>query len=512
MTTFSTSANKHAAADAGSKAWRWTIWLLYAALSLWVMWHHELWADELHSWNIARESNSLIELVHNMRYEGHPAGWLALLWAIARFTHDPFAMQMAQWLIAVLVVYLVLFHSRMPLLMKALVPFGYYFLFEYAILSRNYGLGVLLAFLLCIVLRKEFRYKYLCYYTLLFLLSNVHLLTLLLAGSLHLYFLLSLAEQGKKKSGLLVHVLLAGIVFLPAAWCIAAPSGSGPTVALLISKTGISQLAIMAQAPLRAFVPIPAWWQYHCWNSQFLLELQLHYRTLKFLSPLLSALLLGWAWYLLKGSKKSRIVFLANIVVTVMVGVVFTLHTERYAGFIFIGFLVACWLYYNERPAGKTNKGGIIVLLVIQLLAGLFFAIKDIREPFSRMDKVKELVAMVPAGSKVITDYRTVNAVSAYLDQPMYCLDQRRAVPFVLWEPDMHMLNRYKYRYTEGLDWFFKQQGGHEVYMLSCGSPETLQLTDALLFTTFHVQLMHSYPAPIDKESNVYLYKITRTP
>src|SRR6185503_14787340 len=157
--------------------------------------HHEMWGDEIHSWNIAKGSRGFFGLINNSRYEGHPPAWYVILWSISKFTHNLAYVQAVHLIIASLSVFLILFFSPFPLSTRVLIPFGYFFLFEYAVLSRNYAIGVLLAICICLLIRKKFRYKLILYYVLLFLLSNTHLLAILLAGSLHLYFLLFLNEQ-----------------------------------------------------------------------------------------------------------------------------------------------------------------------------------------------------------------------------------------------------------------------------------------------------------------------------
>lgn len=488
----------------------WLIFGVYMVMAVYSLSYHEMWADELHSWNIAKGSTTFTNLIYNTRFEGHPPLWLVLLWGIARFTHNPIYVQVAQVAIAVLVVFLLLFYSRLPLLSKALIPFGYFFLFEYGVLSRNYTLGVLFGFLICIILKRAFKYKLFVYYTLLFLMSNVHLLAMLLAGSLHLFFVLLVAEKGNNKWQVIRHILPGMLVFLPAIGFIAAPSGSGATISLLISKSSVSQLAIALQAPLRAFIPIPAWWIYNFWNTQFLLSLKDQYPFLKFVIPVCSVMLLACAGYLLKENRKSVLVFVANMITTFIVSLIFSLHTERYAGYIFIGFVMALWLYCDENTVTKRNTGIINGLWIIQLMAGIFAVSKDIVLPFSNAFRVKDLVQQVPEGQQVVTDYRALNAVSTYLDKPVYCIDMQRPMSFILWNTDMVQLERYPNRYEVGVKRFFADQKRATVYMLSTGATQTLLHTDAALFSSYQVTLVDSFDRAIDKESNVYLFKIER--
>ncbi|HEV8272299.1 MAG TPA: hypothetical protein VGQ04_13400, partial [Chitinophagaceae bacterium] len=124
----------------------WFIFILYTALLGYSIVHHELWGDEIHSWNIAKGSNSFFDLIINTRYEGHPPVWYTILWTVSKFTHDTSYLQLIHLLIACAVVFVLLFYSSFPIVAKVLIPFGYFFLYEYAAISRNYAIGVLIAF------------------------------------------------------------------------------------------------------------------------------------------------------------------------------------------------------------------------------------------------------------------------------------------------------------------------------------------------------------------------------
>src|ERR1044072_5823227 len=204
----------------------WLVFVVYVIVVSFTMFHHEMWADELHSWNISKASSSFFDLIRNTRYEGHPPVWYVILWIIAKFSHGLMYVQIVHLLIAFAAIYLLLFFSPLPTFIKVLLPFGYYFLFEYTILSRNYAPGILLAFSTCIILHKNFKYKHLAYYILIFLLSNTHLLAALLAISIHAAFIFSFIEQKKKVRTIMLHTLLGIIILLPSFYFIFPPATS----------------------------------------------------------------------------------------------------------------------------------------------------------------------------------------------------------------------------------------------------------------------------------------------
>ena len=494
-----------------AKALLWLILIAYVVFAAITIAHHEPWGDELHSWNIAKASTGFFNLIHNTRYEGHPPVWYIVMWAIAQFTHNFFYVQMFHLVFAVLVVYIILFYSPFSIATKALIPFGYYFLFEYAVISRNYVIGILAGFLICIVITKEFKYKTLLYYALLLVMSNTHLLAMLLAGSLHLYFLLLNIEEKKKRNTIIFHLLMGAIIFLPAIYFIVPPMDSELGVHDWRERWSVGQFAIDIQAPLRAFVPMPAWWKpYSFWNEQFLLNLHERYSFLKVIYPLLALLFIAIGCYLLRKDKKCIILFLANIIVTFVIGNVLSLNTQRYSGFIFIGFMMAYWLYIKNKPSLRNSNLIINSMLLIQMIAGFFMVFKDINMPFSDSYKVADVLKKVPVNGKVVTDYWTAITINAYTDKPDYCIDIQKAVTFDLWQTDITEIRKYPYRFCRGLDNLFKRENINTAYFVATDPPQIIAKTDSRLFSSFNVKLIYKEEGTMAKWSNLYLYQINK--
>ena len=92
----------------------WSAFIIYIIVAGFTIFHHELWGDELHSWNIAKASNSIADLVSNTRYEGHPPFWYSILWIVSKFTHDVSMMQWIQLIIIIIINFLILFVSPFP--------------------------------------------------------------------------------------------------------------------------------------------------------------------------------------------------------------------------------------------------------------------------------------------------------------------------------------------------------------------------------------------------------------
>ncbi len=148
--------------DTGERDWKdrrfAAVWTgLYAIVVLLGMLRHELWRDEYQAWLFARDSASLRELFSHLRYEGHPPLWHLMLYVITRFTEQPMAMQMLHLSIVTGTVWLVLRHAPFGRVFRLAFCFGYYMLYEYAVLSRNYALGLFFAVWFCIRYRDRVR-------------------------------------------------------------------------------------------------------------------------------------------------------------------------------------------------------------------------------------------------------------------------------------------------------------------------------------------------------------------
>lgn len=108
------------------------------------LWHHDGWFDEMQAWLIARASRPPAEVITNLRHEGHPALWHLLLWCSTFISTDCRSVFVVAFLVALGNVSLVVFASPFQRVEKALLIFGNVYVFQYAVMARCYGLGLLL--------------------------------------------------------------------------------------------------------------------------------------------------------------------------------------------------------------------------------------------------------------------------------------------------------------------------------------------------------------------------------
>jgi len=120
----------------------------YAVVVIWAAWHHEPWRDEVVPSSIARAAHSFSDLVAPLRFEGHPVGWYALLWVLDVLIGKAWVLKAASVGSAIGAV-LLLNRSRLPWWLLALFTFSFFPLYQYSVVSRGYGLEMLVLFGLC---------------------------------------------------------------------------------------------------------------------------------------------------------------------------------------------------------------------------------------------------------------------------------------------------------------------------------------------------------------------------
>jgi hypothetical protein len=123
--------------------------VVFGAAALFALTQHEMWRDELQAWLLARDSATPLDLMRNLKYEGHPGLWHGSMWLLKFLAPVPVVMRALHWVIAVTAVYLVARHAPFTRLQRTLFAAGYFPLFEYAAISRNYALGAALTFAAC---------------------------------------------------------------------------------------------------------------------------------------------------------------------------------------------------------------------------------------------------------------------------------------------------------------------------------------------------------------------------
>ncbi len=130
--------------------------LLYVVICVILSAFHEPWFDEAQAWMIAR-SASLKEILFTIpHYEGHPPLWHLILMPFARLG-CPYELTLGAISITFSTISagLILFKSNLPRFLRRVLPFTYFFLYQYGVISRPYSLLVLAFILAAIAWRRR---------------------------------------------------------------------------------------------------------------------------------------------------------------------------------------------------------------------------------------------------------------------------------------------------------------------------------------------------------------------
>lgn len=165
------------------------IWCIFVALSLYIAPYHEIWADEVQAFLIARDASftDIISIIPHQ--EGQPSLWHLLLKGLIVLFGENLNITLVSITIMSLAVGIFLFGYQVPLIYKILIPFGHYFLYQYNIISRNYCLAYLALAILGYIYPLRHKYIWRYAFTLLLLAESTSFLAPVAAilGALWLY-------------------------------------------------------------------------------------------------------------------------------------------------------------------------------------------------------------------------------------------------------------------------------------------------------------------------------------
>jgi len=159
----------------------------FACLLLVVGSHHEPWFDEAQAWLIAREGSPWFIVSQGVRFEGTPALWHLVLWAVQRLGLPYGGLWLVSSALACGGAAIVLYRAPFPMLMRVGLIFSYFFAYQYSVVARSYALDLLFLPLLAWLFEARFR-KPLFYLGVLGLVANTNAHSFVLASVLALEF------------------------------------------------------------------------------------------------------------------------------------------------------------------------------------------------------------------------------------------------------------------------------------------------------------------------------------
>ena len=529
--------------------------LVFSILAIIGLLNHEMWRDELEAWLIANNSDSISELLSNIKYIGHPGLWYICLYFITRFTNNVGAMQVFHLLIAIGFVSLFLFYAPFTKLQKFLFCFGYYTFYEYTIISRNYGLGLLFLFAFCALYSYRDR-SYLPLAIILFLLSHLNAYTLIIGFALALtliidaYFNPNLHRTlYSKRWSIITSFIIYFTGFITAIIQIVPPLDSdyhGDLIGInenkILYSTAedmsspffyLSKFARSFASIWKAYVAIPnlSTWHFHNSNIFYMFTDGIanvsgnativgEFNVLNLLIyPLCIIIFLtvAIAFY-----RQPIILFFYTISNCALIGFFYFVRipNNRHIGHLFIIFIVSLWLSTNykqnlwlDKFKHKffdwivINKSLLLTLfLCLHLIGGVYAYSRDLVEPFSGSKAAVEYIKknnydrLKIAGSS----HTKIAPFSALLNKEIYYLEREDFGTYTVWTGK---------KQKNHIDLTNKEILEQVARLIDNNNSEILLILNQKLegsISLLNIQSLAQFESSIVKGETYYLYLVTK--
>jgi hypothetical protein len=391
--------------------------------------YYEVWRDEVEAWSLAFSSHSIKDLLYNTRYEGHPKLWFLLLYLLQRLTSNIFYMQLLHITIATIVVFIFFKYSPFSFIQKVLCCAGYFFFYEYAVISRNYAIEMALLFgsIALYTNKKEHALPLLS--ILLFLLLQTNVYAVIIAFGFYVYVVLDLMERkvSVKKILLITVVLIAGLTLSiismkPPADGVAAVEGWN-----FHHSFGYVMNVIFTIC--KSYLPVPVF-KNEFWNSNFLFYLDNPIITGFIISLCLVVLVI---WFFRQEFKVMVFYLISTLGILTLIYSLYYGY-NRHHGHLFIVLITSYWLYAGER----NQKGNIYFLnsiLIVQCIAAASALYYEIKLPFSNAEQTASYLKTNSLDKREIMAYESeaASAIAGLLNKNFYYPQYDQYGTYVIW-------------------------------------------------------------------------------
>ncbi len=394
--------------------------------------HHQLWRDELQAFGLAASSATLPKLLHLVHYEGHPWLWYFLLWIVSRITVLSLGMKVLEGCIGVAIYLLIGIGSAFTRFQKVLLFLSYFVSFEYTVLSRMYGVMLLLA-LLYVRRRALHPTQVIGNAVLLGLLANSDMMGLILAVGFVSEFALS--DTRSKMShvndnGVLRHRLtiaatvLASLFAMSILSLLPAKDIGMRTTGRFFAEAGSRShiLEALIDYTVLPYFPTFTGIKGHYWGAVAGPGWR-YYQVGIFL-------VLGIYWLVLRRHRSLLALVGTTWLLAVVFADLFYLGMTRHFGVTFLAFLAALWLL---RSAGESLPWVVYGLLLLSAAGGIEAGIAAWHRPFSNAEATAAWLTShhYEAQPLVGTPDTSAAGVAILLHRPIYLLDCNCSNTFV---------------------------------------------------------------------------------
>lgn len=372
---------------------------------LYVQSYHELWRDEANTLLILRNSESLSTLVSELAGHGFPIGFFVFVWPFKFLTSEIFNLRAGVLLFSLFSCLCFALSCRFSALQKVMLPFGFFVLYQYGVIIKNYSLLIAILFFYNLIREISPRHLAIRFIILSFIplchpfgFIFVLLMLAIEAGDL-------VGERFLINKQCLLRVTILGIGGMLGILLMKISMIS--TTSIGLEKANLMSLLIV---PINAFAPI--------------------YGDLV-VSPV--DLILGYSlwllsWSILMSNRRAIILYLIlHILLALGFSFIYVGYRWHHA-FLLFGFITIFWNTLGLSPRENRLAGLVLSLILLtQLIKGISACTTDIQLPYSGGKAIAEIIGRhgsdamllsvinVSANDRCRWDYDAAQSITVYL-------------------------------------------------------------------------------------------------
>lgn len=383
--------------------------LTYSVLIAVIVPRHEPWFDEIQAWLIARDSNPG-NLFGRLAYEGQPGLWHLILMLPAR----TLSLAALNWISAAFGaagVYVFLRRAPFPLAIRLLIPFTFFFFYQYAVVARNYVLVPLVLFSLAALYPRRHERPVL-FAVVLFVLANTSAHGFLIAAAVLAIYLVEHLNRYRRSGerpgrSTLISVVVLGLSMLAVAVALIPPSDRSSV------RDGVHigpRTFIRVASPLMNTSMATNW--------------------------VILVLALGTSlWFF----RRTRVLHIYLVIMAFLISfMVFVYHAPWHEGMLFLVWLFAFWQALQRSTQGSLTEDKprlaalamLTLVVLIQVSWTVLTVLDDFRGTYSGS---KDLAAYIKENNLDKEEIYAVNwaalAVNGYFDENVFANYPPKGLP-----------------------------------------------------------------------------------
>jgi len=371
----------------------WAILGAYVLLIVVVSFYHEMWRDEVRAFSVATTLPSWGALLSQLRFEGHPILWYAVLRLGFAATQSHLVLPVAALVFAGAAAFLILRFAPFPVWLRILALFGAFLGYELSVSARNYGIGVMLMILssICYRRRKE---SLLAFGICLFLLANTSIHGALASLVFLFYWLLDTRDPDDRvivsPRGLIaIALIIAGVAFAiytskpssEMAWAVSLDSLNYRAVLRSMFMDPGLGLRGIRMTSITAVSELP--WRYTPIDDGIA-------------TRIIVDVCIAWLLWCLRGNRRA----IVAIVVTIVGYSAFfrNIYTAglRHEGIVLFLIYAICWMDAERKGNARRIAMGLLPVFALQTIALPMLVHREVKYPRSSSKAYGEFIRSHP--------------------------------------------------------------------------------------------------------------------